>query len=471
MLGLLTAISGAYAQETGQKTRQRTEPVVRIQSDAYKVLLRDAEALINSGKPGEAYKLLEPVEFEHAGEAHFDYLIGIAALDSGQPDKATLAFERVLAVNPDSAAARLDMARAYYQLGDFPRAKTEFTSALKQNPSAATRANIQKYLNTIAAQNAGKRTRFSGYVEVGGGRDSNVNNSTSQSQIFVDLFSTMANLDSSNVKVSDNYFAAAAGAEINYSFNTHWALFAGADLRKQANRKYTEFDLASTDVRAGIVYETQGNRLRVGPVVGQYDLGGIRNSAASGIKADWRYVFSPSNQLNAFAQSVRYRFADPLMQTNDIDQQAAGAGWQHVLEDGKSSLSASVHYGTEKDVAPVIQVYVAPFGIITPNPSGGRNDGAKRFRGLRFGGQMAVGARTELFARAGVQSSDYSKENYLFLRQRKDQLYDLKLGGDWHWDESWTLRPQLSYAKNDSNIAIYGYDRLDVSLTVRRDFR
>ncbi|MDO8264372.1 MAG: tetratricopeptide repeat protein [Gallionella sp.] len=465
--GVLTAASGVCAQEAGQKTLQPMESVASNPSDSYEALLHDAGALIGSGKPGAAYNLLEPLEFEYAGEARFDYLIGIAALDSGKPDKATLAFERVLAVNPDSAAARLDMARAYYQLGDFPRARTEFTAALKQNTSAATRANIQKYLDAIAAQKDGKRTRFSGYVEVEVGRDSNVNNSTSQSQVFVDLFATMATLDPANVKASDNYYAAAAGGEINHSLNAHWGLYAGADLRKHANRTHTQFDSVNTDVRAGVVYEAQANRLRVGAVGGQYDLGGARNIDTTGIKAEFRHVFSPSNQLNAFAQSVQYRYADPLMQPNDIDQQAAGLGWLHVLADGKSSLSGSAHYGTEKDVAPVVTV--PSIGII--NPGGGRNDGAKRFSGLRVGGQTALGERTTLFASAGMQIGDYGKVNYLFLRQRKDRLYDLKLGAAWHWDKLWTLRPQLNYSRNDSNIAIYGYDRMDISLTVRREFR
>lgn len=466
-LGLLEATSGAYAQEAVQKTHQPVESVAGNPSASYDALLRDAEALIKSGKPGDAYNLLEPLEFEHAGEARFDYLIGIAALDSGKPDKATLAFERVLAVDPDSAAARLDMARAYYQLGDLQRARTEFAAALEQNPSDAARANIQKYLDAIDAQKEGKRTRASGYVEVEVGRDSNVNNSTSQSQVFVDLFATMATLDSANVKASDNYYAAAAGGEINHSLNAHWGLYAGADLRKHANRTHTQFDSVNTDVRAGIVYEAQANRLRVGAVGGQYNLGGARNSDTTGVKAEWRHVFSPSNHLNAFAQQVQYRYVDPLMQPNDIDQQAAGIGWLHVLSDGKSSLSGSAHYGTEKDVSPVITVPL--IGII--NPGGGRNDGAKRFSGLRVGGQTALNERTTLFASAGMQTGVYDKVNYLFLRQRKDRLYDMKLGADWHWSKLWTLRPQLSYSRNESNIAIYDYNRMDVSLNIRRDFR
>lgn len=467
--GVLLAAGGVHAQESGQAARQQAESAAHATgaTEAYEQTLRDARELLGNDKPAEAYALLEPLEFDHAGEVRFDYLLGIAALDSGRPDKATLAFERVLAVNPGHAAARLDLARAYYQLGDLPRARTEFTAALKQNPSAALSANIQKYLDAIDAQKEGKRTHLSGYLEGGFGRDSNVNFSTSQSQVFVDAFASTAQLSSSNVKVADNYYALTAGGEVDHELNANWALFAGGELRKRNNTTHAEFNSVNTDVRAGIGYGAQANRLRLSLIDNRYDVGGTRNSDITGWKGELRHVFSPGNQLNAFAQSLQYRFADPLLQPNDVDQQAFGLGWLHVLGDGKAMWSVSAHYGSEKDVAPVIAVP----GIGVINPGGGRNDGARRFRGLRIGGQTAYGEGTTLFASAGAQTSDYDKVNYLFLRKREDRLYDLKLGADWHWDKLWTLRPQLSYYRNDSNIAIDSYDRMDVSLTVRRDFR
>lgn len=462
--GLLIATGGAYAQETGQKMSQQAEPGAYKTdvAEAYEKLLHDAGELVRNGKPAEAYTLLEPLEFEHSGEMRFDYLIGIAALDSGKPDKATLAFERVLAVNPDFAAARLDMARAYYQLRDFQRAKTEFAAVLKQNPPEAARANIQKYLDAIDAQKEGKRISITAYVEGAVGHDSNVNYSTAQQQVFVDRFGTIGPLDPSNVQVADNYRALAAGGEIEYGFNPNWGLYAGVDVLKRNNNTYTKFDALSLDAHAGVSFETGFDRVRVGILGGQYDLGGSRNNDTSGFKGEWRHLLSPANQLNAFAQQVNYRFTDLVMQPNDFDQQAIGLEWVHVLLNGQSTLFGSVHYGNEKDVSPIITV---------ASPTGGRNDGAKRFSGLRVGGQTAFDEETTLFANAGMQNGDYSKVNYYFQRKRNDRLHDMTIGANWHWSKLWTLRPQLTYTRNNSNIAIYEYDRKDVSLTVRRDFR
>jgi outer membrane protein len=463
--GLMSAASGAYAQETAQKSSQLgAEPVAQKPTGNadYEKLLDEADALIKNGKPADAYILLAPLEFKHAGEARFDYLIGIAALDSGKPDKATLAFERALAVNPDFAAARLDMARAYYQLGDMLRAKTEFTTVLKQNPSELARLTIQKYLDAIAEQDGGKLTHVTGYVEGTIGHDSNVNYSTSQPQVFVDYFAANYPLDSSSIKASDNYYGLAAGGEVTRKLDTKWSLYAGANLLQRGNHTQKGFDSLGLDTRAGVMYGAETERFRAGISGGRYNLGGSHNSDVTGLNAEWSHVFSPSNQLKVFGQYVQYRYADVVMQVNDYDQQAMGIGWLHAQSDGKSTLFGSLYHGSETDVSNIIT-------LATPN--GGRADGAKRFSGLRIGGQTTFSEKTILFINAGVQVGDYGKVNPLFLRQRSDRLYDLMTGVNWQMGKLWMLRPQISYSRNISNIAIYGYDRTDVSFTVRRNLR
>lgn len=459
--GLIFAASGVYAQEA----RQLAEPESRkpAGSDASEKPLRDAEALMKAGRPAEAYNLLLPLEFDRSGEVRFDYLIGIAALDSGKPDKATLAFERVLAVDPNFAGARLDMARAYYQLGDLPRAQTEFETVSRQNPPEAARVTIRKYLDAIAAQQEAKQTRSSAYVEVGMGHDTNVNNSTSQSQIDVPVFGNQTfTLNPTNLKTADNYYSAATGGEVSHNLNANWGLYAGADVRQRGNITQTRFDTLSLDGRAGVTFTDSGkNIFRIGGTGGRYNLARVHDRDSSGFSADWRHVYSPANQVSLFAQHGRNRFVDPAMTINDFDQTILGAGWLHALEDGQSVMFGSLFLAKENDVAPV-----------TPaNPGGGRADGNKRALGLRAGGQTVMGDATELFANLGLQSGDYDKVNASFLRKRKDRHLDLSAGANWHWAKNWTLRPQFNYARNYSDIVIYRYNRRDISLTVRRDFR
>lgn len=431
---------------------------------AYGKTLRDAEELIKAGKPAEAYAILELLELEHAGEEHFDYLLGVAALDSGKPDKATLAFERVLMVNPNAAGARLELARAYYQLGDMLRAKTEFNTVLTLNPSPAARITIQKYLDAIAAREPGK-TRAVGYIEGAFGRDSNINNATALSQITVNVPAVgplTATLNPTSQKMADNYAGLALGGEVVHNLDQSWGLYAGANLRQRTYTTQKEFDSLGMEARAGAIYGAEAHRVRFGVLGGTYTLGPVRYFNTAGLNADWGYAISPSNQINIFGQYQQYRFADVIMQQNDFNQQVAGVGWGHMLADGRSMLSGSLYVGAEQDTSSI---------ITAATPAGGRADGAKRFGGLRVGGQTSWGENTVLFANAGWQTGRYSKTNAFFLTQRSDKFEDLTLGANWRWNELWSVRPQVTYSRNLSNIAIYSYNRADVSVTLRRDFR
>ena len=86
-------------------------------------LLQQAEALLGQGKPAEAYQLLAPFEAQQNADPRFDYLLGAALLESGKPAEAIAPFRRVLAVNPLFAAARLDLGRANFAVGNFAKGK------------------------------------------------------------------------------------------------------------------------------------------------------------------------------------------------------------------------------------------------------------------------------------------------------------------------------------------------------------
>ncbi|MGA7596199.1 MAG: porin family protein [Gallionella sp.] len=456
LLGFMLAANGANAQDTAgapsQAAGQNSQKPAK--TDEKEQMLADAEALMKAGKPELAYKLLEPFEFERSGEVRFDYLIGIAALDSGKPDKATLALERVLAEDPNYAGARIEMARAYFQLGDMQRAKTEFETVLDENPSDASRVTIQEYLDDIAERES--RTHISGYVEGKVGRDTNVNNASD----FPNNVITPTLVQGSE-ELPDNYLGVTAGGEVNHDLNADFRLYAGADISKRNYYQQKNYDSFGAEERAGMIYGTETNRYRVGLLGGQNSLGAARYYDTAGVNGEWRHMPSASKQISLFGQYVRYRYADPALQLNDINQLVAGVGVLRILGDGKSALSGSFYLGTESDVGPATAA----------RPAGGRTDGAKHFVGLRAGGQAAVGGSVKLFFSAGEQVGYFGNENPVISGHRLDRLGDLTIGIDWYLDNLWMVRPQLVRYINTSNIAAYSYDRNDYAVTIRRSFK
>jgi tetratricopeptide (TPR) repeat protein len=462
----------ALRAKAEEAARQQAEAEAKkmAEIEAREKPLRDADELLKAGKPAEAYTLLEPFEFDRSGEVRFDYLLGIAALDSGKPDKATMAFERVLAVDPNFAGARLDMARAYYQLGDLPRAKTEFEEVMKQNPPEAARVTIQKYLDAIAAYEQAKLTRISGYIEGVVGHDSNINTGTgssvaiaSVSPIFAAIVTTFtgdANPQFQPSQLSDNYYGMSAGGEINHYLSDNWSVFAGANLRQHGNLVQTTYDASGVDGRAGFAYGKEQSIYRLSLSGGQSYTGNSMRRDSLGASGEWQYMFSPANQISAFVQYGQNRAAgtQPGAPTTDAriegntDQTVIGAGWVHIMGDGKQALFGSIFAGKEFD-------------------SAGRPDGKKKFEGVRVGGQTAFTDDVDGFASLGWQHGAYADQNLLFVAKRDEYQYDLMVGANWRLDKLWSVKPLLGFSRKNSNIALYSFDRMDVSLTIRRDFR
>lgn len=416
--------------------------------------LQRAESLVRSGKAEEAWKLLSPHEFELAGQEDFDYLLGVAALDSGRAARATLVFERVLAVNPDHAAARLDMARAYFALGDYQRSRGEFEQVLQhEDTPPAARQTIGRYLAAIEERSPGRGTRLTGYVEASIGRDSNLNSATSTSAIFVPLFRTSFTLGASSVKAADDFAALGGGAELTHVLGAGVSLFAGIDLRQRGHRDWDVYDSRSTDYRAGLqaVHDKDVFRLTVGR--NDYDLDHARYRRIGSLGLELRHAADAKTQVIGFAQVSEIKYLQDSMASYGSTQTIVGLGLVRSLEaKGNPVVFGSVYAGDD---------------TATRN----RGDGDRDIFGLRGGYHRSLRDDLDVHATLSAQYSGYQRLNLLFREYRKDIQYDFGLGLNWRLPQNWQFRPQLAYTRSDSNIKLYDYDRYELSLTLRKDFR
>ena len=266
---------------------------------------------------------------------------------------------------------------------------------------------------------------------------------------FGDLVFT---LNPTSLKTPATYYMGATGGEVEHAFNDQWRVNGGVDLRQRNNNKMHTYDFGSLDVRAGAAFATGNEVFRLGLTWGFYEQAHLKNRNSYGFTGGWQHNFDPKNQLNVFGQYGKNRYSDPTYHVNDFNQAVVGAGMLHILDDGRSALFGSINGLKEGAVHD-------------------RADGSKSGYGLRFGGQTPIGEEVEVFASVGYQRGQYDKENLAFLVKRDDKQSDATLGANWHFAKLWTFRPQVGYSRNKSNIAIYSFDRIDASMTVRRDFR
>jgi outer membrane protein len=407
-----------------------------------------ARRLIQQKNPKAAYELLQPLESRRAGDPEFDYLLGIAALDSGERERAIFALERVLAVNPNHAQARAEIARAYFELGEKENARREFLSVRATNPPEAVKQTIDRYLSALQA---GPK-RFSGFLEIGLGWDSNVNSATASSQIAIPaLGGAVVTLGSSSVKKSDSFGTASGGLNFVYDFTPEWAVLAGAAASGKFNRVNDQFDTATLDGNLGLRWARGQESVSGGFAHQEFDVDnkGFRNS--DGVVAQWQHNYSEFDQASVFLQAVDLSY--PTQPIRDARRTILGVAFGHGIDSPrKPVIFGSFYRGQEKEKAEdVPHLGHKPIGV-------------------RLGGQVGIGNNSVLFSLFSYEHRTYGGEEPFFGVTRKDDQFDVRVGVNYTIAPGWLLVPQVSYTNNDSNVILNKYDRTVASLSVRWTF-
>ena len=374
--------------------------------------LERARRLLNEANPKQAYMELVKLEAQLAGTIEFDYLLGVASLDSGKLEDAIVAFERVLALNPGHAGAQMDLARTFFAAGSFDLAESAFRELANSNPPPLAQQTINRYLEAIESRKRQTTPGWRGWAELGMGYDSNITGvptdfggAAQQSFGLIGIEAT-----GNSIKRKAGFGTAAGSVEYSLPITRGWTLFAGADARVRGYDGESNYNSAAGDVRAG-------GSLNDGPT--QWRL-------MAGFQA-FNQVFLSASWLRSFETK-----GVPLLYLTAFvsDDRAV-----NKLFDGETDKSKNL-----VGVRSYLQY------SLTPRLSA--------FNGLGY----VMRRDKDEFARATT------------VEKGKDKFAELLLGLNWQFRKSCAVRAQYSYTRNDSNISIYDFNRSELSTAVRCEF-
>ena len=413
-----------------------------------------AKGLLDQGKAVEAFRLLDAVERERAGDPVFDLLLGIAAVDIGQNTRGVFALERVLVVQPGNARARAEIARAYLALGETKNARQEFETVQKQGVPDEVGLTIDRFLDTVDRIDSATRPTLRGYLEGSFGYDTNINAGPNRDtvQIAVPGFGKLE-FDLAKESRSNKSAFGTLGGGLNYRapINSSLAFVGGISgvLRDNFRNLSHDYDTLSADAYVGLVLNKDKNVFSLNAQHNHFELESDRYRTASGFSGQWQYNHDARNQSSAFVQYANLRYQQQSIR--NADRWVAGFGHAHGYRNGAVTwLSAYWVDESPKD------------GDV---PWLG-HDGP----GLRIGGQINLGARTVFFANGSVEHRRYDAKDITFNVLRKDTQYDLSLGINYTPVRHWKITPKLSLTRNNSNTDLNDYHRETVSVTARYDF-
>lgn len=421
-------------------------------------VLGQAQSLITAGNANAAYELLKPLEPERAGESDFDYLFGLAALDSGNPLEAVFALERVVDANPDNGPARGELARAYLALGETDDAEAEFDRVLKMELPPEARETIDRYMSNIALFHDRTRTRFRPWIQAGFGYDTNVNGATGEKgPVAVPIAPGIPFF----LGGTENSPIGSLGAGVRFTspldVDRGLSLFGriGFDHRIAADE--SEFSTTVGDGQLGLHLRQGKHQFSVsgeGNLVKIDGSAGVRSDReTAGVSTQWQYSPNETNQFTSFAQFSIVRY--PEQRVRDVNRFTGGLGWGHAFAEtaGKPILFASVFGGFEDAMSE------------TRGPHFGRD-----FFGVRVGGSYTLAESHSVFTALTYQNSEYDADDPSFLTTRDDDFFDVNVGYRFQYDKNWSVTPTVRYTNNSSNIVITDYDRFEAMVVFRNDF-
>ncbi len=396
-----------------------------------------------------AWQRAQSLEAELAGDPAFDFLYAQAALAAGKADYAVFALERVLLQQPDHHRARAELARAYYHSGNWDAAERHFQRVLAINPPANVRANIQQFLDAIERQRSLLSSRWSAFVELRSGYDSNVNSATTETTVSTPAFGVIP-LSASSTEQSDHFLDKNAGFIWQKPLAKTRGLFATLQYRDRENFDTQTSDLRSIGVSAGPMFAVAGGRLTVPLNAQTLYLANERYRNLLAVSANWLRPLTAEDDVTLFAQlgSIKY----PGQSARDVDTALLGIGWDHRLAEPEVAFSLSAYLGDEDTQSSAAQ------------------QNGKDYYGVRLAADWAFRTDHSLYANLTGQWSQHDAQDAVFAVTRKEDFAQLVLGWAYEIAQPWTLSVELSAIENNSTIALYEYDRRQVLLGVKYRF-
>ncbi len=408
-----------------------------------------AKALLQRQDAQAAYKLLLPLEPQRAGDPEYDYLLGIAALDAGDPERAVFALERVLALQPDNLQARAEIARAYMAMGERDAAKREFEAVRARQVPAEVRATIDRFLSAIAAA---ERTRLDRYIDLTYGYDSNVNSATGMSTIAIPALGAAAFALSPSLREQDDGFLnLAAGINFTRKLDLSWSLVGGLSGAVRQNLYKSSFNTDTIDGSLGVRFTRGLNAITVGYQGQYFAVDTTTYRTTSGVVGQWQHSFDERTQATIFGQHAALRYETQGLR--NADRSIIGVAYAKAFSGEYSpALFLSLYGGEEKEVNEL-------FPHLGHKPVG-----------ARLGGQLRLGSGWSLTGSVSYERREYGGTEPLFLVQREDKQTDVNLGLSYLWRPGTTLLVQAAHTTNSSNVVLNDFDRTVISYSARFNF-
>ena len=407
------------------------------------------EKLIEGKLFVKAYQQASKLQSQNEGDPRFDYLYGLAALETGHYNEAVFSLERVKFSTPNVIRPRLELARAYLKLNNKTAALNEFKSVLLLSPPVAVKQNIESYITALGKEQSPLKIKsiIKSLASFSIGYDDNMSFGVDDEFIDLPVFGSVR-LNPDSVKQSSGFTESRLQIQQRKTRNRTSSTFAMANLTHREYFKNDDFNLSDFDFRTGILWN-KGKRqyqliARDRPVL----FGGNLYSNTIGFDAIARQALA-NRKLASISLSLENYDYKPLA---NADRKRAYLTGRLDFNQGNAFHQVSTSIGRGWPDNDEGKQYSRDIAAISYNLTQNWDVKNRSFFGVNFG---------------QYQNRD---SNSLSSDKRKDKRTVIDAGHAFKINDNVALIFSLRHINNNSNLDLYDAKRNEVRMGVRYEW-
>ncbi|MBF0190936.1 MAG: DUF560 domain-containing protein [Magnetococcales bacterium] len=428
-------------------------------------LLESSRAWLEQGKPELALSRLGAEEHRRAGESAFDLLLGWALMASGRDDEAAFALERVLMLDRQQSQAHLQLAMLAKRRGDTPQAEAHFRRVDAERLPPIFKPEWQRLRDALFTQPSpqaglsgndpgkpgGQGTRLAGNLLFGMGYDTNVTSGPhAEALILPGISSTLPILLGRSSRQGSPLLTVTGNGSFLTPLTSHTAVGGALSVTQNALSQRQDLDETTITGMLGVSHVMAGDTVSLAGFSQDYRVDKEAYRSFWGGATSWSH---PLNDRHTWIGHVQYLNDDYPFYPRDSMQRVAGGMADEIALDKKGAhVSGGWRVGREwpkDDAAPQVGL---------------------RLVGLDLGTKWPVSETVTAQGLLQYERKDYDARDLYHLWQRNDDLWTLGGFVDWEYARHWHLMPSITHLHNQSNLALYQYDRTLITLALRWDF-
>ncbi|MDH5437119.1 MAG: hypothetical protein OEX83_10200, partial [Gammaproteobacteria bacterium] len=318
-------------------------------------------------------------------------------------------------------------------------------------------ATIKQFISAIKLRETRYKTTAKAYIETSLGYDTNTNGGPASGDFSSPFFPGISlSLNKSDLRQSDAFYQMKVGGVVSAPVAPGEHLTMGYDI---SYRGHKDVEAKSFDTKIFNTYAIgsildENSKYSFGGQINVMYQGDQQLRTILGLSGEWKYKLALDTDFTLSGQISKYHYTEQI--EKDATSVIIGTGLTRRYE-GSMKPVIFGYLSIGRDLAAVSGSAAAAVADRT-------------VFGASTGIQLMLSPDFSLSGTLSAQKIGYGEAGF-FGKIRKDDFWSATLSSNWLFMPDWSLRADINFIENNSNISINNYDRTEGQLSIRHDFQ